>query len=354
MRHESIDELLKASAPITDDALSEIPLDRLADEMRKAVMSTPLLDSIAPPEPAAPRRPWVRRGVIAAAVAAVLITGFVVYSPRTNGSSAWAAEVLAVAEASPRLLVSLDGWEVVRADEFTPDLGEMTFSNGTASLDLHWRPGSDHDDYVADRAAGSEPPTATAVNGKPAVQFQYVDTTHFTTLWREGDLTLEARGVFPDESEYAAVVAALMPVDVETWLRAMPESVVRPDSRAAVVAEMLEDVPQPAGLDVASLATAASISDRYQLGARVSGAVACAWIEQWLDARASGDAAAETEALDAMRTARNWPILLEMADSGAYPQVLWMHVDAMEAGGNDPNGLGIGGYVDALGCDPSN
>ena len=52
---------------------------------------------------------------------------------------------------------------------------------------------------------------------------------------------------------------------------------------------MLAGVPHPEGFDIVALQSGDGIRDRYQLGAQVAGAVACAWIEQWVDARRAGD-----------------------------------------------------------------
>lgn len=268
-----------------------------------------------------------------------------------------------VVAASQMLLVDLPGWEVTRADESTVDVGEMTFSDGNRALDLHWQPASEHDVSVDDRAMSSEPPRQVTVNGQPATMFQYVGTTDFTTLWLDGSRSFEARGEFPDRASYEAVIAALTSVDVATWLNAMPESVVRGDDRESVIAAMLSDIPQPDRLDIAklaleeALALETDISDRYQLGARVTGVVACQWIEQWLEARTAGDAAAEAEAVDAMGTARNWSILNEMTESGAYPDVLWEYADALAGDGTVVGGMVLTveeSYQNALGCRTEN
>lgn len=258
---------------------------------------------------------------------------------------------IVVADETQWLLVDLPGWEVVRADESSVDRGEMTFFNGQNALDLTWRPVDQHESYLADRAASAEPPQQVTVNGQPATMFQYVGTTDFTTLWLDGSRSFEARGEFPDSASYEAVVAALTSVDVVTWLNAMPEAVVRGDDRELVVAAMLSDIPQPDRFDIADLALETDINDRYQLGARVTGAVACQWIEQWLEAGTVGDAAAE--AVAAMGTARNWSILIEMTESGAYPEVLWEYGDAMAGDGTVMGGRVLTveeSYQDALGC----
>src|SRR5260370_2132385 len=54
--------------------------------------------------------------------------------PEIAGGGIW------VAEASPRLLVTAPGWAITRADEFEPDSGELTFSDGSHRFELHWYP----------------------------------------------------------------------------------------------------------------------------------------------------------------------------------------------------------------------
>ena len=104
---------------------------------------------------------------------------------------------------------------------------------------------------------------------------------------------------------------------------------------------MLRGVPLPPGFDAP--AGEATTRDRYQLGAKVAGAVACAWIER------GGE-----EARRALASAKTWPILHEMNAEGDYPEVLWQYADAFQKGGDVPAGKpGVtvkNSYRDALGC----
>jgi hypothetical protein len=296
------------------------------------------------------------RSAWAGAVAA-LILGIVVIltipqsGPRTG--SAWAAPLVKIAEGAPRFLVTEEGWKVVRADEFSGEIGEMTFANGTSELDLSWVPAAKHDAVVEDREQGAEASWKITIAGQDAVLFQYEGTTDFTAHWRDGDHSLQLRGVFPSVDDYRAVAASLEPVDVDTWLSAMPESVVRPTARAASVEAMLADIPVHPRVDVERLKSSGRVSDRYQLGAAVTGAVACAWLEQWVDATAKGDEAPAQEAVDAMATSHDWAILLEMDEEGDWPEAIWQYTDAMQ--GNDPIPQGRimtieESYQSALGC----
>ncbi len=334
--------MLAAAATISDDEIATLSLDGLDQQMRTAIMSTATLGSTEPAaRRLASRHRWRlrRHGLAAAAVVAVVSVAVVLSPFGRSADSAWAAEVLAVAEASPRLLVDLPGWEVTWVGEFTTVDGGMTFSNGESELEVNWRPVDTHDRFVLDRAAGASPPRQVTVNGQPGTEFQTPGTPEFITLWRNGDQSFEARGLFADRDSYAAVVEALTPTDIDSWLNAMPDSVVRPGNRSSVIASMLNDIPQPDGFDVSVLEAGADLGDRYQLGALVVGSVACKWLEQWVDARSAGDTAAEAEAVAAMGTARNWAILLEMDEEGHYPEVLWEYADAIASDGTVVGGM---------------
>jgi hypothetical protein len=152
---------------------------------------------------------------------------------------------------------------------------------------------------------------------------------------------------------YRRLLGSLREVSVDAWLGAMPASVVLPKESESVVDEMLADMTLPPGFDRGGLGTGDAVRDRYQLGARVAGAVACAWIRIWADARAAGDTAAADEAVDAMQGSRRWAILREMSAEGAYPEVLWDFADAMKGNGRIMGGRGMDvaeAYEEGLGC----
>jgi hypothetical protein len=260
-----------------------------------------------------------------------------------------------IAEGAPRFLVSRNGWEVIRADEFSGKIGEMTFSDGTHELELRWIPKAWHESVVEDRRHGAGHEWAMTIAGEQAVLIQYEGSTVFTAMWPYGDHSMELVGDdFADVDAYRSVASTLQAVDVDTWLSAMPESVIKPASRASSVDEMLADMPIHPDVDVAGLKSSESVSDRYQLGAKVSGAVACAWLGQWVDATAAGDEGAAQEAVDAMATSHDWAILNEMNEAGDYPETVWEYADAM------PNDDMVSGgrpmtikeaYRQSLGCD---
>jgi hypothetical protein len=232
----------------------------------------------------------------------------------------------------PLLLVTAEGWRVARADQYEGG-GELTFTNDGRSIELFWRTPDTHEDYFRDRESGSEASWDVTLAGSEATLFQYEGVADFTALWLAGDHSLELRGAFPDVDSYREVAETLAWVDEETWLAALPEETVPPSRRAAVVDEMLADVPVPPDAPIGRLKERHKINDRYQLGADATAAVACAWIDQWADASERGDDEAVREAVAAMETSRGWAILREMESQGGWSETLWEYADAMAGKG---------------------
>jgi hypothetical protein len=237
-----------------------------------------------------------------------------------------------LAESSPLLLLDSPGWAVTRADETDPVEGEMTFTRGGQTADLHWRRGPIQA-WQRDRANEAALVIHRTVLGRRAQVSQYAGANGFAAIWPDGSRVLEFRAVTVDLPAFEHLLGSLRRVDVDTWLSAMPASVVKSSNRAVVVREMLSDIPVPPGFDPASLENEPTVSDRYQLGARVTGAVACEWFSRWAAARKRGDRVQVQAATDAMQTSHRWKILKEMQPAGAWSQVLWDYADAMRGDG---------------------
>jgi hypothetical protein len=363
----TIDELVAQAAPITDDALRALEgLDCLEHELGAAIMREPRAGTPSPRRLRG-RRPR-RRGRAGAALAVAVCAGLVLAGTSFLGADqgaqrAWAAEAVRVANAVPRVLIDAPGWKIARADEFSVAFGEMTFANGGRRFELKWnavRPGAPQlDGRRNDRE--SRVVARTQVLGHSALVYRVGPgraDDYLAGVWRQGGYELELRSGWPgpqvrSAGELVVLLHTLRAVGVDAWLSAMPASVVLPSDREGEVRAMLADIPVPAGFDSARLATGDSVRDRYQLGALVAGAATCAWLEQWVSARRTGDDAAKAQAVRAMGTSRSWKILREMHPEGAFPLIVWQYAAAIAGSGTVMGGKALTveeSMGDALGC----
>jgi hypothetical protein len=328
--HE-IDALVAVANPIPERALTALPVGDAELALLDGIMSAPRPPAVRERAPRAPRRRWL---VAALAVAALAAFGLVTQTGGDAGRSgtAWAAPLVRLAESSPLLLLDEPGWVVTRADETDPVEGEMTFTRGGRFADLHWRRGP-IGTWKRDRANEASLVVHRTVLGRRAQISQYIGSTDFAAIWPDGARVLEFRAVAANLAAFERLLGSLKRVDVSAWLSAMPASVVKSANRAAVVKEMLSDIPVPPGFAAAALETQPTVSDRYQLGAKVTGAVACAWFSSWANARTRGDTAGVRAAIAAMQTSHRWKILKEMRAAGAWSEVLWGYADAMRGNG---------------------
>lgn len=323
-----LDRLVADVAPIRDVDIEAAELDASVDALIAEVLGSSDPAATRPVAVPSRRRPWRLRLAISAAVVAVAAGLLILLGVGSNGSPsqpAFAAAAVRVAEANPRLLVTAPGWSVVRADEFQIDSGDVAFSDGTHTLDVTWYPAKYYDLYYSDRDEVDSDPEFFDLLGQKTRTVAYSDRDFATMLPPQGHVFLEIRsgieGGGMTFEQYRALIDSLEPVDVETWLAAMPPNVVKPTDRAAVVDEMLADVPLPPDFDATTLRTDDGVVDRYQLAARSLSAVTCAWVDEWVAATRAGDAASAQAAVDALEVAAGAAILEEMSKEGAYPQV---------------------------------
>jgi hypothetical protein len=354
VRDDQLTQLLAEASPISDAEVEAFDFERAEVELMNEITGSPAVAEV--PDPDTAREGWLRHhvtrsrvvGAIAGAAAAVTVTIVGLGSLGGGDRPAFAAEAIRIAEANQRLLVTEPGWSVIRADEFAVNSGEMTFSNGEEELELFWRPADDYESSFRGRAHEAES-TEIALLGRSATMFRFEG--YLTTLLPPQRQTfIEIRSDDgTSEQAYLNLLSSLRPTDVETWLAAMPASVVQPIDRAATVDEMLAEIPLPPGFDVDTLRRGDTVSDRYQLGAQVTGAVICGWMDQWSTAIAAGNAADAEAAERAMDTARSWPILREMDAEGDFPEVAWDWTeDQSGASGFGPNSTAA--YKSSLGC----
>ncbi|HEY2767697.1 MAG TPA: hypothetical protein VGI76_05535 [Solirubrobacteraceae bacterium] len=350
MTHIDIDAMLAAANPLTDRTAAMLPLHGAETDLVEQIVATP----VGPRSPLAPARVLHRRRLalllaVTAAVAAVLA---VLPSGHHDGgpAPAFAAPLVRFANASPLVLLQLPGWHVVYADEAADGYGEMHFVRGAADANGNPR-GSSFSSRasLAGRVASFSWMPAN-LRGNVTGGHQSLATGLGVTVHRliyEGgsprafDVSallsyrgrvLEFRATVTDMAMFRAELRALHQVDTTTWLRAMPPSVVKTADSGETIRQMLKGIPLPRGFDAARIRGARLLHDRYQLGAAVTGTVACMWIADWNRARAVGDTQIVERAIAAMATAPRWPILREMAQQGAWPQVLISYAKAMHTG----------------------
>jgi hypothetical protein len=172
-----------------------------------------------------------------------------------------------------------------------------------------------------------------------------------TALWAEGSYVLELKAAVPDLASFEERLDWLNRVDSQVWLDAMPAKVVKAADHDAAVREMLKGIPVPDTFTPSRVPDEGLTTNRFQVGAAVTGTIACLWFRQWGEARRTGDGSAAAEAESAMATAKDWPILHEMAkDGGAYSELVWQLAAAMPSGEWPPRGWRLLPHVEGLGC----
>jgi hypothetical protein len=335
VRTKELNRLVAEASPIRDADLAEFDFERAEAELIREIIASPegFHDPELTPEPERRSQRVLARwpALSVAAVALAFLVAFATFGLfRNDDQPVFAASAIKVAEANPRLLMTAQGWSVARADEFTADQGEMAFSNGSDEVELFWLPSGQYQSYLRDRESDSNEQTAIAFLGRPATMYTETDTaagmgpSFDTIVSPEGKTFVEIRGdALGSEDAYRQLLDSFEHTDVNTWLSAMPPSVVQPSDRAATVDEMLKGIPLPPGFDAAPLKRGDTVSDRYQLGVKVAGSVACDWLDRWTEGLAKGDQAEVQRAKDALATSHDWPILQEMDKEGDYPEGIW-------------------------------
>jgi hypothetical protein len=352
MNAKEIYARMRDADPASDRRLEPLELGpaeaRLAEGILGAATGDHLLDTDMPRwrgnglEPRSRRR-LLRPAALAVSTAIVIAAVLLAFGAFGGGGThpTYAAAAIEVAEANPRLLVTAPGWKVTDAGEFEADNGETTFGDGRRTFELHWYPAHLYRSYLRDRAQVS-PPRRSRLLGRTATTVEYGHDGEYATMIAPiGTVFVEVRGRLGGHAAYEKVLRSLRAVDIETWLAAMPPSVVSPEARARTVATMLRGVPYPPGFDPSQIEDETAVLNHYQLGVRVADAIACGWVESWRAAQASGDEAAARDAVTAMTSSHHWPLLLGMQREQGFgwTQNIW-HAAAELRRGHLDEGFG--------------
>ena len=345
MTDTELQDLLTTADPLPAERARGLELTEAHAELLAGLMAEPQFQH-TPARPERRRHRLFARAGMAIAATAILLVALLSLrddSGDSGSGTAWAAEQIRFAEASPLVLLGAPGWRVEYANEESRREGELTFRRGpiasrqdlTYAADLNWR-GGPMRMWVEDRAASATITTTAPVLGTTARVFQYEGGTpghrDITALFRYDGRVLEFRAGAADVDAFKVLLATLKRVDTDTWLSAMPPSVVKTPDRDSTIRQMLRGVPLPPGFEQEDIKGSELTKDRYQLGAAVSGTVACQWFKRWAEARSENDRGKEREAIAAMATAKGWPVLHEMEKQGGYPDVLWEYAAAMPSG----------------------
>jgi hypothetical protein len=269
-------------------------------------------------------------GLACVAVIAVLVVlgGGSVDTVKEGGRPTYAAAAVKVAEANPRLLITAPGWSIIHAN-ISPDDGGLTYKDaghpypGPYAAVMNWAPAGLYPEALRGLRKHATTATRSTVLGRQVTTFRERGGAYETVFPPQGDVyvTLSLPGF-----EHEALLRSVRAVSVDRWLAAMPPEVVQPAAESGVIAGMLRGVPLPPGFEPSSLEAESELSNRFDLGRAVAGAVACGWIESWDAATRSGDAPAAEAAVTAMSGARHWAVLLGMVrEKGFEGDVLPAH-----------------------------
>jgi len=225
----------------------------------------------------------------------------------------------------------------------------IVFGNGPSEAELNVELGSDVEGLITDREAVGTRIEETTLWGTTVVVLRRSSDRDHTAIWGIDDVVFELRATV-DEPTFRSLLASLTVVDREEWVASVPDTVVT--DRAAAVTEYLADIPLPAGFDTTPLRSGPEV-DRYFVGADVVAAVTCAWIEQWIAAKADQDQPGIDQAVAAMATSSEWDILKEMSTRGEFSTVVFEYADAIAGDGTVVGGRVLTveeSYRQAFGC----
>jgi hypothetical protein len=383
MINEEIERELGTANPVGRSTLAALDLAAGEAALEEALIAESALSDVPGPPGRAPRQRRSARLFIACAAtaaAAVALFFFVGGAGTQTTSSAYGAELVRFAESTPLLLLEGPDWRVRNVYEagqgaYMPrssrGTGSMEFVTGpeisygspTISADgtvrgmtpktvrqrkveLSWHRGKlefpgpvvrhpievpvlDTTGLVNTRA---ETAYITTKAGKTRIGWGGPGDREMAAIWKEGGYTLELRAWVSNLSAFEERLGWLRRVDSETWLDAMPPRVVKAADHDAAVRAMLKGIPVPKGFKPSRIPDEGLTTDRYQVGASVTGIVSCLWFRQWGEARGAGDRAAAAEAERAMASSKSWPVLREMAKDGAYPSTIWELAREMPSG----------------------
>jgi len=335
---------------LTDDAIAGLPLDRGRADLLEEIMSTPVLDEPPAAVPdTEPRRSWWVPAAAAAMVAVFALTGAWWAADPAPEQHADTPPAATLAPDGQYVVLDAPGWTLTSTSGSVWSRS-VIYDRGDQNLDINWTPAPEYRSLVADRRRINRPPSdgePLEVLGLPAQMWAYYPDEHTAIREPQGGWAIEIRATGMEESAYRRLLDQLRLVDEAGFEAALPPEYADSGDRDERVADLVAGIQEhvdPLFPDGRQHVITSYAFDPYYLGVDVVSAVACAWFDDLVAARAAGDAGREQRALDALGTAREWPVLQEMTAKGTYPQMLWGTID-LATDGEVPDW-----YADGLGC----
>lgn len=337
---EDRNDPLAGADPLAGISRDSISLGDARDELIAEIVAKPAPDERAK----GPARSWSGRKIIlraglAGGLACLIAFGIILSGggSKPQEKSAYAAELVRMAEKTPLVILDLPGWDVSHIDVGSAERGSINFRKRLKAgqprmgADLSWNTGG-ISEWVSDGETLTTNAPVLDTEAQVVKDGWHQGRQELSAFWMFNDRVMVLRSQVFGEKSFLALLAALKRVEVDTWLDAMPASVVKPEASGKVLRKMLRGIPIPPDFDPMTISGDANGTSRYQFGATVAGTIACTWIERWARARDTGDRAAVAEAVQAMSTSKEWPILKKMNRVGGYSWVLWEYAEAMPKG----------------------
>jgi hypothetical protein len=394
MSTPGIESEMRAANPIGKGAFTALDLAAGEAALGQALLAEAGLELDAEREADAasrrrPRSPLLFVAGVAATAAIVALVLLITGGASKSPVPAYGAELVRFAESTPLLLLEGPAWQVRNVNEQENGEGQMEFTRASPTphpgeslmtrsdvkrgitppavrqrrqrrVELTWHDGGQykllwHDgklgrsfyDSYLHKTVDVYEPGHSFMTTIPALGVKaYIDPGAETNpiqggpgdrlmvaIWREDHHLLELRASVPSLDAFRERLGWLRRVDTQAWLDAMPARVVKAADYGATAREILQGIPLPPGFDPAKIPDRHLTTDRYQVGAAVGGAVACAWFDHWGESRADHNSVAVREAKQVLsRSEDQWPIFRQMSEDGAYPALVVEYAKAMPSG----------------------
>jgi hypothetical protein len=293
------------------------------------------------------RRRTAARAVAACTVVAAVVGGVALIAGRdTDNTVADQPDVsLTTATEPPLIALDVPGWRVERFDDSgqgNTRYAEYQLTNGASNLQVSFYAGG-----RLELRTGGEKRDDIDFEGRPASLLDYAtegEPGRYRLDFVDGFWVWELDGDgFVDRDAFLELAAHVAVVDEATWQATLPADAVTKDEQAAAIDGILAGIPLPPEFPAVSIP--ASASDPYQLTAKVTGSVFCAWLREWDAALDSGDTATAQAAVQAITSSHQWPALTAMT-GGDWNKVVWSFADLVASGDRSVVSQAIGG----LGC----